>query len=69
MLYVKNLPVWERLLRGAGALAMGAAALLWVPHGPWAWALAASAAGALLSSLLGFCPACALLGRKLRQPG
>ncbi|WP_349741600.1 YgaP-like transmembrane domain [Roseateles cavernae] len=64
MLYVKNLPVWERLLRGAGALAMGAAALLMPGAGPWAWLLAASAAGALLSSLLGFCPACALFGRK-----
>lgn len=69
MLYVKNLPVWERLLRGAGALAMGAAALLMPGAGPWAWLLAAGAAGALLSGLLGFCPACALFGRKLRQPG
>ncbi len=65
MLYVKNLPVWERLLRGAGALAMGAVALLMPGGGPWAWALAAGAAGALLSGLLGFCPACALFGRKL----
>ena len=63
MIYVKNLPVWERLLRGVGALALGAAALL-IPGGPWAWLLAAGAAGALLSGLLGFCPACALFGRK-----
>ncbi len=64
-LHVNNLPAWERLLRGACALALAAVSLLLVPSSPWDWLLAAGAAGALLSGLLGFCPACALIGRKL----
>ncbi|MCX2864804.1 DUF2892 domain-containing protein [Paucibacter sp. PLA-PC-4] len=64
-LHFKNLPAWERLLRGVCALALEAVTLLLVPSSPWAWLLAAGAAGALLSGLLGFCPACALIGREL----
>lgn len=63
MLYVKNVPTWERALRilvALGLLAWG----LWGGAGPWAWAAVASAAGLSLSGLLGFCPACALVGRR-----
>ena len=64
MLYVKNVPTWERVLRVLAAVAL----LAWGPWGgagPWSWAALAAAAGLSLSGLFGFCPACALVGRKL----
>jgi len=64
MSYVKNLPAWERALRvvvGAAAAAWGMLAL----GGTAGTVLALSAAGIACSGLLGFCPACAMVGRKL----
>ena len=65
MIYMKNLPLWERTLRialGAGALAF--AFLNW---GGSAVATGAGLTGATLAltGLLGFCPMCAMVGRKL----
>jgi hypothetical protein len=68
MLYVKNVPTWERALRIVTAIALlgwGA----WGGAGPWAWAALASAAGLSLTGLFGFCPACALVGRRLTRNG
>lgn len=65
MLYVKNVPGWERVVRvlaGAG----GAAAALWLMPGGSGWLLAAGAAGFAMSGLFGFCPACAMVGRRLK---
>lgn len=67
MWYVKNVPTGERVLRVLCGAAGVAASLAWLP-GPWAWMGAASAVGLVLSGLVGFCPACAMVGRKLRQP-
>jgi hypothetical protein len=64
MFYVKNVPTWERALR----VVIGLAAVAWsvLALGGWSGALAAlSAAGIVLSGLFGFCPACAMVGRKL----
>ena len=67
MFYLKrNLPWWERTLRAAATLALlAAAALAGMPAGGllW-WLLIASAATAALTAIVGFCPACALFGRK-----
>lgn len=66
MLYMKNLPTWERLARLiAGVLAV--AASLYLFAGTTAILLAASAAGIALTGLVGFCPMCALVGRRLDQ--
>jgi len=66
MLYVKNIPLWERLLRvviGALLVGLGLAAsnemLMWIMLG--------SAAASVLSGLFGFCPACAMVGRRLEK--
>jgi len=64
MFYVKNVPTWERVLR----VIIGLAAVVWsvLALGGWLGTLAAlSAAGIVLSGLFGFCPACAMVGRKL----
>ncbi len=66
MIYVKNLPLWERLLRiGLGM----AAAVYAAPNldSTLDWAIAAGGVGAALTGIFGFCPACALAGRRLKQ--
>ncbi|MES2402418.1 MAG: DUF2892 domain-containing protein [Pseudomonadota bacterium] len=65
MLYAKNVPAWERALRIImGLMALGFAAMNW---GGSAWAVGAGIMGAVLSmtGLIGFCPMCAMVGRKL----
>ena len=68
MLYVKNLPTWERVLRVALGAALAAGALVLWP-GLVGWVVAGACAGMALSGLLGFCPACALAGRRLPGGG
>ena len=65
MFYVTNLPIWERVLRVVmGLMALGFAAMNW---GGSPLAIGAGAMGAILSmtGLIGFCPMCAMVGRKL----
>lgn len=66
MLYMKNLPAWERWLRVAGGAAMTVYALLSV-SGILGWILAACGTGIGLSGVFGFCPMCALAGRRLAK--
>jgi Protein of unknown function (DUF2892) len=63
-LYVKNVPTWERALRIAVAAAVIVYAMLAL-SGVWRPVVAAGAAGFALTGLLGFCPACAMVGRRL----
>lgn len=65
MIYAKNLPNWERALRllaAAVAIAFG-----WLAKVPAPLSYLAFAVGATLivTSLVGFCPACAMVGRRL----
>ncbi|MDP9912211.1 hypothetical protein J2W27_004335 [Variovorax boronicumulans] len=65
MLYVKNLPGWERALRIAlGLIGLAFAALNWPAN---ALAVAVGLMGAMLAltGLVGFCPMCAMVGRTL----
>lgn len=65
MFYVKNVPNWERALRLLmGLLALGFAAMNWGTSG---LAMGAGVVGAMLAmtGLVGFCPMCAMVGRKL----
>ncbi len=65
MFYVKNVPNWERALRLAmGVVALALATINW---GAASLAVAAGVAGATMAmtGLIGFCPMCAMLGRKL----
>ncbi|QOF81770.1 DUF2892 domain-containing protein [Variovorax sp. 38R] len=69
MLYVKNVPGWERALRIAlGLVGLAFAAMNWPAN---ALAVAVGLMGAMLAltGLVGFCPMCAMLGRKLDQEG
>lgn len=65
MFYVKNVPTGERILRVVcGVVAAGASVALL--GGTAGWLGAAGAAGLVASGLFGFCPACAMVGRKLK---
>jgi len=67
MWYMKNVPGWERVLRVAvGVVAAGLA--VWLVPGTRGWVLGASALGLSVSGLVGFCPMCALVGRRLDKP-
>jgi hypothetical protein len=68
MLYRKNLGTgegWLRLVAGAGG---AAGALLLIGVTPLGLGLAASGAFMALTGLFGFCPACAMVGRKPPEP-
>lgn len=68
MWYVKNVPNGERVARVlCGVTSAGMAFALM--SGPWAWLGAAAAAGITVSGLVGFCPMCAMVGRKLPRTG
>jgi hypothetical protein len=65
MIYVKNVPNGERAVRVVAGLAAAALGLLLL-GGMEGWLVAAGAAGLVASGLFGFCPACAMVGRKLK---
>ncbi|NVM76882.1 hypothetical protein FHW83_002683 [Duganella sp. SG902] len=68
MFYVKNVPTWERVLRVVMGVIVAAAALALL-GGMWGTLVAASAAGIVASGLFGFCPMCAMVGRRLDKQG
>ena len=74
MFYRKNLPGWERAMRMIGGVAMIAYGLLGMPgllSTPGAMAgylIAGTGAVAILTGFFGFCPMCAMVGRKLPSP-
>jgi hypothetical protein len=65
MLYVKNVPGWERAVRFVMGAGLGAVAVTQFGATPIGYAVGAMGAMAAMSGVLGFCPACALVGRRL----
>ena len=69
MFYLKrNLPGFERLARLAIALCLTSIAHAYVPSGWLTIAAYAMAASIACTAIVGFCPACALVGRKSLPP-
>ena len=64
MVYVKNLPLWERFARLAAGLAMIACGVHFYDKSA-GWAFLSVGAATLVTALVGFCPGCALAGRRL----
>lgn len=64
MLYRKNMGGRERLARALGGALIAACALGLLGLTPLGGVLAASGLGTALTGWLGFCPACALAGRR-----
>lgn len=65
MFYAKNVPAWERILRVMMGLAMIAAGLMMFGGQATGYVLAAVGAMAALTGFVGYCPMCAMVGRKL----
>lgn len=64
MFYAKNVPGWERVVRVILGVVVVALALTLL-KGALGVVVAIAAAGIVVSGLVGFCPACALVGRRL----
>ncbi|MDR0242944.1 MAG: DUF2892 domain-containing protein [Burkholderia sp.] len=64
MFYVKNVPGWERVVRVVMGAVVAVLALAML-KGVAGIAVAVMAAGIVVSGLVGFCPACAMVGRRL----
>ena len=68
MFYPKNVPNWERAVRVVFGIVLIAVALLQQQFGLLgAIVLIASGVFAIATGFVGWCPACALVGRKIKQ--
>jgi hypothetical protein len=63
-LYVKNISVLERVVRFVIGSVATVAGLLTL-ESPWKWILVVAGIGVAITGVVGFCPACALVGRRL----
>ena len=65
MLYVKNVPPVERVIRVLMGIGLLVAAVMWLGANAKGWIVGAMGMMAALSGLVGWCPMCAMAGRKL----
>jgi hypothetical protein len=68
MFYRKNLPGWERAARLLGGAAMIGCGLLGLPGMPIGYLIAGAGVVTAMTGFFGFCPMCAMAGRKLPSP-
>jgi hypothetical protein len=70
MFYLKrNVPVVERSLRVAAGICGAALALKYAPSPIGMWVGIAAGAMFALTGLIGYCPMCAMIGRKPVEAG
>ena len=63
MFYRKNLFAWEQMLRLIAGAAMIAGGLIYLPGWP-GYLVAAAGVASAATGVFGYCPACAMIGRK-----
>ena len=68
MWYVKNLPSWERGLRLLAAAFMAACAWHYGPK-PVGFGFALAGGVGALTAIVGYCPMCAMAGRRPNKSG
>ena len=68
MVYRKNLPGWERAVRTLGGVGMIAWGLMAMSGTTPGYLIAGAGAVAILTGFFGFCPMCAMVGRRLPSP-
>ncbi|MFB9262963.1 DUF2892 domain-containing protein [Bradyrhizobium erythrophlei] len=68
MFYRRNLPGWERAVRAILGAVMIGYGLVGLAAGPVGYLVAAGGAVAILTGFVGFCPMCAMVGRRLPAP-
>ena len=66
MFYRKNIYTWEQGLRFVASLALVAYAALVMPSNTLSYVLIAGGVGFGLTGVFGFCPMCAMVGRRLK---
>jgi Protein of unknown function (DUF2892) len=64
MLYVKNVPAAERVIRVLMGVGLLVAAVLWFGPGAKGWVVGAMGMMAAITGLFGWCPMCAMAGRR-----
>ncbi|MEP6565824.1 MAG: DUF2892 domain-containing protein [Mesorhizobium sp.] len=67
MLYEKNLPRWEQILRVVAAAVMITCGLIGLPGLAIGYLIAAAGVYTGVTGFLGYCPACAMAGRRLEK--
>jgi len=65
MFYVKNVGSRERVARAVGGTIMIVCGIVGLKLAPLGLLLAAAGVVTIATGLVGFCPACAMVGRKL----
>ena len=68
MFYRKNLPGWERAMRVIGGVGMIGYGLIGMSGTTPGYLLAGAGLVAIATGFFGFCPMCAMVGRKLPSP-
>ena len=68
MFYRKNLPGWERAVRTIGGIGMIVVGLIGMSGTMSGYLIAGAGAVAIATGFFGFCPMCAMIGRKLPSP-
>lgn len=66
MFYNKNVPVWERVLRVTLGLGLTLYVILGLPSMLISVISIASAVFVIVTGFIGWCPACAMVGRKIK---
>lgn len=69
MFFKKNLPLWERTARFVVAIAMVAYGLFEFQGLLLGYVIAGAGVFTAFTALFGFCPACAMVGRKFLTNG
>lgn len=71
MLYAKNLPAWERVTRVVAGILMVLGGIFGpgLAATPIGIMIAAAGGMTVLTGFFGFCPACAMVGRRLPTGG
>jgi hypothetical protein len=65
MLYLKNVPTAERVIRVLMGIMLLGGALYWLGPKTAGWVVGLMGMMAMVTGLVGWCPMCALAGRKL----
>lgn len=69
IVYIKNVPDWERWVRVLMGIVLLGAALAIFGYGWLGFGTGVFGFIVMMTGIVGFCPACALAGRKLDQRG
>lgn len=65
MFYLKNVPTIERVIRVLAGIALSIGAFFLTGSALWVGAAVATGIFLVMTGFIGFCPMCALVGRRL----